>query len=236
MIIQIYTYYNLEDALAIARMGADHIGIGCTGKEYRPSKGREQFKEVFKEATIENVGKIFREIKPPTKRVLMPLSRDLDEVLNMVRGTQPEMVHIPFLPDLQCLKRLKNELNDVLLMQSIYLGPKGAPQNKSVIAKALSYQSYVDILLIDTKTGNLTGITGVVHDWTISRQIVKSFSKPVILAGGLNPENVVDAIERVNPWGVDACTQLDERPGKKDLNKVKKFIDAVRRWEKRKLA
>jgi phosphoribosylanthranilate isomerase len=118
-------------------------------------------------------------------------------------------------------------------MQALYIGPKGAPQNKSVIKKTLEYESYVDYFLLDTQVDGASGVTGITHDWTVSTQIVNTCSKPVILAGGLSSINVIAAIEKVHPWGVDAFTQLDLHPGKKDLSKVRIFIETIRAWEKR---
>ena len=78
----------------------------------------------------------------------------------------------------------------------------------------------------------VVGATGVVHDWTISSAIAKAVTAtPVILAGGLGLENVADAIRRVGPAGVDSETRTslaaDRR--RKDLDKVRSFIDEARR-------
>jgi len=67
-----------------------------------------------------------------------------------------------------------------------------------------------------------------VHDWEVSRLIVERCSVPVILAGGLTPDNVTEAIHTVRPWGIDSNTPLNLRKGEKDLDKVRAFIDAIR--------
>ncbi|MCB0014782.1 MAG: hypothetical protein KDE34_22860, partial [Anaerolineales bacterium] len=76
------------------------------------------------------------------------------------------------------------------------------------------------------------GASGVTHDWNISREIVRRVKIPVILAGGLSPDNVAAAIAQVQPWAVDSLTHTNERlPGggfRKDLEKVRQFVAAAR--------
>jgi phosphoribosylanthranilate isomerase len=74
------------------------------------------------------------------------------------------------------------------------------------------------------------GATGRLHDWDISRRIVENVSVPVILAGGLSPENVADAMQAVQPWGVDSNTHTN-LPGshvEKDMARIQAFVNAVR--------
>lgn len=77
--------------------------------------------------------------------------------------------------------------------------------DESSIERALRLQDYVDAFVLDTIDikNDKVGGTGTIHDWNISKQIVLDIKKPVILAGGLNPHNIIKAIEIVKPWGVD---------------------------------
>jgi phosphoribosylanthranilate isomerase len=77
------------------------------------------------------------------------------------------------------------------------------------------------------------GATGRTHDWSISRQIVEQFGVPVILAGGLSPENVAESIQQVRPWAVDSNTATNNPgdPVKKDMRRVAAFVAAVRSME-----
>lgn len=96
------------------------------------------------------------------------------------------------------------------------------------LAQQLASQGY-DALLLDTP-GPGRGGTGLAHNWGVSRRIrdlVAPF--PVILAGGLHPGNVVDAIRAVEPYGVDASSRLESVPGVKDPAKVRRFVELVRR-------
>ena len=80
---------------------------------------------------------------------------------------------------------------------------------------------------LDTfKDGQLGG-TGVAHDWNMSASIARDIKVPIILAGGLNPINVAEAIKTVRPYAVDVSSGV-ETEGRKDLKKVAAFVKAVR--------
>jgi phosphoribosylanthranilate isomerase len=99
------------------------------------------------------------------------------------------------------------------------------------IETAIRLAPEVDALLLDS--GNTRGEiktlggTGIVHNWDISRQIVLNVNVPVFLAGGLTPQNVRYAIEKVRPFGVDVCSGV-RTAGKLDRSKVESFMHAVR--------
>jgi phosphoribosylanthranilate isomerase len=80
--------------------------------------------------------------------------------------------------------------------------------------------------LIDTFSDQSYGGTGQTADWTLAQEMARS--APVILAGGLNPANVAEAIRMVRPYGVDVSSGVEKSPGKKDHHKLKAFIEAAR--------
>jgi phosphoribosylanthranilate isomerase len=96
------------------------------------------------------------------------------------------------------------------------------------IAIAKSYDRIADMLLLDShRPGDLQiGALGTTHSWEIDRKIVESVRIPVIIAGGLGPDNVIDAIRGVGPAGVDTKTKTDNDDGShtKNLQKVKLFV------------
>jgi phosphoribosylanthranilate isomerase len=97
--------------------------------------------------------------------------------------------------------------------------------DESSIDLAREYDGIADYLLLDTFKKEQIGATGQIHNWQISKKIVESVKTPVILAGGLGPDNVEEAIKIVKPTGVDSKTKTDKTNGKgKDLEKVKKFV------------
>ena len=99
------------------------------------------------------------------------------------------------------------------------------------IAIARSYEAIADFLLLDSHrpSDRQIGALGVTHDWTISRRIVELVRTPVILAGGLGPDNVAEAIRAVRPTGVDSKTKTDQTGShQKDINRVRQFYEAAR--------
>src|SRR5690349_12469230 len=85
----------------------------------------------------------------------------------------------------------------------------------------------VDAIMLDTKHNRLRGGTGRVFDWSIAQQAALTLPD-LYLAGGLSPENVENAIKTVRPYAVDACSALEDRPGKKNHERMRVFVNAVR--------
>lgn len=119
---------------------------------------------------------------------------------------------------------LREALPGIALVQVIHV------RGESDVAEAMDVAPKVDGLLLDS--GNPTapvkelGGTGRVHDWVLSRRIVAEAPCPVFLAGGLNPDNVAEAIQHVGPYGVDLCTGV-RTDGALDAAKLKAFMGAV---------
>lgn len=102
--------------------------------------------------------------------------------------------------------------------------------SEDAIGTARLFEPYVDALLLDTHVGDRIGGTGVAHDWSISRRIVASANKPVILAGGLRPENLIHAVETVRPYGVDVNSGVEFPNGEKDPDRLREFIRLAKRY------
>lgn len=82
-------------------------------------------------------------------------------------------------------------------------------------------------LLLDAMVAGVGGGTGVTIPWDVAAQIVEASKLPVVLAGGLRPDNVAGAIQAVRPYGVDVCTGIESSPGIKDPIKMRDFLQAV---------
>ncbi|MCY4406597.1 MAG: phosphoribosylanthranilate isomerase [Rhodospirillaceae bacterium] len=126
--------------------------------------------------------------------------------------------------DASAYPTLREALPGIALVQVIHV------QSESAIAEALGMASMVDGLLLDSGNPNAPvkelGGTGRVHDWALSRRIVTEASCPVFLAGGLNPDNVAEAIRHVGPYGVDLCTGV-RTDGALDAAKLAAYMGAV---------
>jgi phosphoribosylanthranilate isomerase len=84
--------------------------------------------------------------------------------------------------------------------------------------------------LIDTFSPHVRGGTGVTFDWQQAKESISGAKVPIIIAGGLNPENVQQALATLEPWGVDATSGLESKPGKKDVQRLQAFCAAVRKF------
>ena len=97
------------------------------------------------------------------------------------------------------------------------------------LGRALGFAADVDALLLDTRTADRLGGTGRTHDWSVSARIAAAVSPvPVYLAGGLQPENVGEAVERVRPAGVDANSGVEDAAGRKDAAKMRAYVAHAR--------
>ena len=86
----------------------------------------------------------------------------------------------------------------------------------------------VDALLLDTYTAEQRGGTGQTFDWSLAQQAKAGLRPPIILSGGLTPENVGGAIRQVQPFAVDVASGVEGAPGRKDAEKLRRFIKACR--------
>lgn len=117
-----------------------------------------------------------------------------------------------------------------------YLALPAAALNEVSDGKLLSlfFDGHFDALFLDSGTAQQPGGTGQVFDWQKASGVVAELSKnlSVVVAGGLTPANVADAIRVLRPWGVDVSSGVEATPGKKDPERVSAFIAAVRNAEK----
>lgn len=217
--IQIYTMQTVEEALAVAALGADHVGItpadlGLPG-----------------EVALTRAAEICSAVKGAATSVALSVDADLQFIKRMVRTVQPDVLHLCGTPGEvgpEAVAELRKALPGVAIMQAIVVTGAVA------VDVARSYESMVDYLIVDSVDAEIPGVgaAGIVHDWEVSAAIVEAVDVPVILAGGLSPENVEDAIAAVGPWGVDSLTFTNRPTGdggfRKDLERVGAFVAATR--------
>jgi phosphoribosylanthranilate isomerase len=216
MLTQIYEVATAEEAAAISAIGVDHVGI-LVGDGRFP-----------RELPVAAAAKIAAAIAPPAKFSALFLAREIDLIVSWARELKPAIVHLGAGAELlspQDVASLKRMLPDVAIMRSVPVF------GEESVAIAQSYMEVADFLLLDSyrPADEQIGALGVTHDWRISRRIVEISAIPVILAGGLGPDNVADAIRVVRPAGVDSKTRTD-RAGShaKDLERVRRFHEAAR--------
>jgi phosphoribosylanthranilate isomerase len=216
MLVQIYEVQTSEEAVALVRLGVDHIGV-LVGDGMFP-----------RELSIAQTNAIFAAVPAGRKRVALSLSADLEEIARVVRETQPDIIQLQAPIDdfsVAMTRALKTRFPRVLIMQAIPV------IDETSIATAASFRGVADFLLLDSWDPGTRqfGALGRTHDWSLSRRIVEEVRIPAILAGGLGPENVAEAIAVVRPAGVDSKTKTDRAGGPgKDLAKVEAFVAAAK--------
>jgi len=128
----------------------------------------------------------------------------------------------------QELRAIRTAQPGVKLIQAIHVGDGDAANQ--AIAAAIAAEPLVDALLLDSRTADRIGGTGQTHDWSVSRRIVERIGKPVILAGGLRPENLRAALETVRPAAVDVNSGIEDATGAKDPQRAEAFVRICRGW------
>ena len=211
MIVQIYETQHASEARALETVGVDHIGVlvgqGRYARELRPAQARRIFEGITK-----------------ARRVALSLADDLEEVIEVVAQTVPDILHLGTVPEAlgpEAVVTLKSRFPDLTLMRTIPV------IDEQSLLLAQQYDGLVNYLLLDTYQPGETqvGATGAPHDWDLSRRIVRSVQTPVILAGGLGPQNVAAAIRAVRPAGVDSKTHTDQDGGPcKDIEQVRALV------------
>ena len=212
MIVQIYETQNCEEAKKLVETGVDHIGVLVGNGEYPREFGPEQAKEVLQCVSGE------------AKKVVLSLSRNLQAIAEIVNKIKPDILHLGTIPESlspQDVQSLKKQFANLKIMRSIPVNDEAS------VELAKQYNEVADYLLLDTqkKDDTQVGATGETHDWSISKKIVESVGIPVILAGGLGPDNVAEAVAFVKPFGVDSKSKTDKMgSSEKDIEKVREFV------------
>lgn len=153
--------------------------------------------------------------------------------LELIEKVKPNIVQIHSGLPLSELEVLR-EKTDIPIIKALSVpAGRGASKLHNIVARLLEEvreleeSGTADSVLLDSGIAGKTGGTGCVHDWDLSRRIAEETELPLILAGGLKPENVQEAIRAVSPYAVDTASGVETR-GKKDAVKVRKFIEEVR--------
>ena len=174
----------------------------------------------------EEIAGIVRALPSHIDTFMLTARQHADAIIDQQRRCGPTTLQlVDHVPEAELI-RLRRALPRVALVQVIHVtGPES-------IDEACAVAPHVDAILLDSGNQKLAvkelGGTGRVHDWAISRTIRERCGKPIYLAGGLNANNVRDAITQVQPFGVDICSGV-RSDGKLDEIKLRAFIAAARK-------
>lgn len=252
MIVQIYEIQTPEEAEALISMGVDHIGSVLTTEAGWRDAG-------IKAAVEASRGH--------ARHSVIPLFNTPDTVFRVLDYYQPDIVHFcealsdargisPACSDLIRLQaQIRDRYPDIAIMRAIPIAPEGRGGEVPSLELAELFAPVSDYFLTDTMilsasaaapadqqpVKGFVGITGRTCDWGIARELVASSPIPVILAGGLSPENVREAIFATRPAGVDSCTGTNATNAagapvrfKKDMARVRRLVQEARQADRSK--
>lgn len=212
MRVQIAGISTLEDALACERAGVDAIGF-TIGLPTGPHNGLDAIRAMA----------IIRHLPPFVTPVLITYFATAGEVVPLCNEMGVTCVQLHGGAEASEVAAMRAAIPGLKVIRAVHVTGPGAIDQARAINDA-------DAIILDTydpATGR-HGATGKTHDWSLSRAIVEAVSTPVILAGGLNPDNVADAIRQVRPWAVDTHTGVERPDGATDHERIAAFVHAAR--------
>lgn len=196
---------NLADTLDAVDCGADALGFNF----YRRSK---------RFVTPETVCEIVAKLPSKILKIGVFVNESIERIAAIATETQLDAIQLHGEESPEVVNKLSLHLRLPIIKAFRVSG-------KRVVDEIAQYR--VDGVLLDANSTNDRGGTGKTFDWEIAK-LVTDVSPKTYLAGGLSPENVADAISIVKPYAVDACSLLEDEPGKKDREKVARFIAAAK--------
>ena len=212
--IQVAGVIDIAEAEMLLKNGVKYIGFPL-----RLDYHKEDLSE--KEAA-----RIIKFLQPEANAVLITYEIKADQLNQMVKSLGVKILQIHGEISQFELSKFKSICPNTTLLKSLIVDTKNISKLKSIISKS---SEFVDAYITDTfdpSTG-ARGATGKTHDWSVSRELVEYSPKPVILAGGLNPANVSDAILKVKPAGVDVHTGVEDRTGRKSEKLIIEFVTSA---------
>jgi len=212
---------NLKDASLAAELGADAVGF-----VFAASK---------RQVNAAQVAAITSRLPARVERVGVFDSHDPEEIAAEARNAGLTAVQLHGGLDENLLRQLGHKLAGIRIIQTLHwtvgrdTGAESAVLLKEQMERAATL-GIADRILVDSKVGPASGGTGVAFEWGRARSSFASApgSIRLVLAGGLTPENIAQAIGELSPWGVDVCSGVEARPGEKDPERLARFIKNAR--------
>ncbi len=210
-VIQIAGVIDKEEAFMLMQQGTDYLGFPL-----RLPVNKE-------DSTEEEAVEIIKTIYPPHKAVLITYLDKAEEIIDFCDFLNVNIVQLHGKISKEELVKTKTLRPDIEIIKSLVIAKNNFNELENIVN---TLSTWIDAYITDTfdPVTGAEGATGKTHDWSISRKIVEMSPRPVIIAGGLNPNNVRKAILEIRPAGVDVHTGIEGKDGRKDTELVKKFI------------
>jgi phosphoribosylanthranilate isomerase len=201
-----------DDAILCAKAGADAVGMLV------------EVKTSPRSIAPDKAGEIVKALPPFVTPVIVMMPENHEDAINAAKKCRPGAIQLHGDEPPEMLERIKDALPGIRIIKAIHVGEGEEAE------KCKKYESIADAILLDTASP-LKGGTGITHDWSVSRNIASMLKIPVLLAGGLTPENVGEAVRGVRPYGVDVSSGVEMKGNRfsKDISRVTRFILNARR-------
>ncbi|HRQ33322.1 MAG TPA: phosphoribosylanthranilate isomerase [Anaerolineales bacterium] len=200
--IKICGIKTVTDALAAIEAGADYLGFNFYPKSVRS----------IEKETCSQITSVLKKEHPHIKLVGVFVNSSVEEMQDILNTCSLDLAQLHGDETVEMLNELDGKA---------FKAFRGIPETINGFVR-----QEPPVFLVDASVKGLYGGSGVTADWDGAAEFAKKY--PLLLAGGLTPENVAEAIGRVKPWGVDVASGVESAPGKKDPSRMKAFVQAVR--------
>lgn len=210
--IKICANTSLDDAQFAADAGADAVGF-----VFAPSPRR---------VTAEQAAQIVRQLPAALEKIGVFVDAGFDEIAQTVEVAGLTGVQLHFDAPAALAEQLRERFGAKLRILGVVHFDARAGKRVAAIAR----DEHIDALLLDSRTAVAAGGTGIAFNWDAARGLIFDADGPMkfIVAGGLTPENVAEAVATLRPWGVDVVSGVEAAPGRKDPAKVRAFVGNAR--------
>jgi phosphoribosylanthranilate isomerase len=204
-IIKICGIKTLKDTLIAIEAGADYLGFNFYPKSVR----------FIEKSACAEITSVLKQEHPQIKLVGVFVNSFVEEIKDILQTCQLDLAqfHGDETPE-----------TFAQLAPHAFRAFRGIPESNAGYER-----DETPAMLIDAAVKGVYGGSGVTADWTAAAKLAKQY--PLLLAGGLTPENVADAVRQVQPWGVDVASGVESAPGEKDAEKMSAFVKEVKRLE-----
>ncbi|WP_109489337.1 phosphoribosylanthranilate isomerase [Occallatibacter savannae] len=202
---------SMEDAMLAVNAGADAVGF-----VFAPSP---------RQVSVEQVAAITPNLPSSIEKIGVFAGSTPQEIARAVErcGLTGAQLHFEGGQDL--VAALRDRFGTTLrILNVLHYAPDASEK-----AAFLAANKQIDAILVDSRTPAAIGGTGIRFDWDDAASLFNNAGVKMIAAGGLNPANVAEAIEKLQPWGVDVASGVEAAPGRKDPEKVRSFVENARR-------
>ena len=210
-IVQVAGIKSLTEAKLLSDCGVDLLGFPLALPTNR--------EDISADVTAEIIGKI----KSQINCVLITYLNRAEDILDLCDYINTSYVQLHGEISSQEIKRLKSKFPNLYIIKSLVVGKFTLTELRE---KIFDLEPFCEAFITDSfdpGTG-ACGATGKTHDLDVSRELISLSKRPVILAGGLGPENVYESILYTGPSGVDVHTGIEDQEGNKDKEKTKRFV------------